>query len=790
MTALDVLPPGAGARGRADGFADSLVGPAASRRLLTDRIIQTFELWGYGFIATPLIEPLDTISAGVGEAQQSRLFRFMDADGAMLALVGERTVSVARVVATQLHDGPFPLRLCYAGPVLRNQALNTGRRRETPAGGMRADRRRGLAADAECIALAAAALERGGVQHVQVDVGHAAFIPALLEFAGLDGPRVTRCSRRSHGVTWSRSSRRSRAPTRQTPSAACCSRFRRCAAAGTSSTPLGVASAARRPRRALQELAQLWDLLDAHAITDRVHLDLGAVRDWDYYTGRPSRCSASTRGSRSAPADGTTRCWRASGPIFAATGFVLHIDRCHDSISRQGRARRDARVLRVSWDAGAEARRARRGAAAARARCDMRVRPRRGWRWRRARERRRACGGRRRVREMHGSADAAVDALTGHVVTGLRVALPGGTLLDGACELLDAAGVARLDPRASTAISASAMAASRLRQGAPDRRPGVRRDGRVRLRDRRQGRALGEHARCYELADLRLRRVPPGACGASRLRDRRVDTWPVVPARRDQVPGVGSAVLRRTIPQRVDHQAARLGRARPGDRARGLRARHHRDRRTMAANDLVEVAEAGSSTARSSPTTLRSRLATRSSARSRRHCGELRQHGAARAPHDHPRSRAWMPAGFRAVIREREREGFGAPGLDAATARGSATSSVAPSHRGRRCARSSPTFARVAMWRSANGRAASTASTCATRVSRVRALAAAWDDLDHPVRNALTAAAQRLREFHALQLDITDRGAGGAWLHPVPLSRAAAMCRAAAPPIRARCSCR
>ena len=65
MTGLDALPPGASVRGRADGFADYLVGPAARRRLLTDRFIETFEAWGYGFMATPLIEPLDTIAAGV-----------------------------------------------------------------------------------------------------------------------------------------------------------------------------------------------------------------------------------------------------------------------------------------------------------------------------------------------------------------------------------------------------------------------------------------------------------------------------------------------------------------------------------------------------------------------------------------------------------------------------------------------------------------------------------------------------------------------------------------------------
>jgi histidinol dehydrogenase len=48
---------------------------------------------------------------------------------------------------------------------------------------------------------------------------------------------------------------------------------------------------------------------------------------------------------------------------------------------------------------------------------------------------------------------------------------------------------------------------------------------------------------------------------------------------------------------------------------------------------------------------------------------------------------------------------------------------------------------------------------------------AAWQGLEQPLRNGLAAAAQRLREFHSLQVDVLDRGAGGAWLHPVPLGR-------------------
>ena len=127
---------------------------------------------------------------------------------------------------------------------------------------------------------------------------------------------------------------------------------------------------------------------------------------------------------------------------------------------------------------------------------------------------------------------------------------------------------------------------------------------------------------------------------------------------------------------------------------------------------------------------------------------------------------------FRAVTRERELEGFGGPVLDAATAQ-----------------RLGDVFGRTVTPREgvreiiadvrARGDAALREWT--HRIDGIdvelphveaSALARAWDELDHAVRNALTAAAQRLREFHALQVDVLDRGAGGAWLHPVPLSRA------------------
>jgi ATP phosphoribosyltransferase regulatory subunit len=355
MTGLDALPPGASVRGRADGFADYLVGPASRRRLIADRFIEAFEAWGYGYMVTPLIEPLDTIAAGVGGARQSSLFRFMDADGALLALVGERTVSVARVVATQLHGGPFPLRLCYAGPVLRNQALNAGRRRESLQAGCELIGADGLAADAECIALAAAALERGGVEHIQVDVGHADFIPGLLDSAGLDATAreevLAALARRDLVAVESALEGTDAADAERRlllafPTLRGGREILDTAAGGLRG---------ERPHRALEELAQLWDLLDAHAITDRVHLDLGAVRDWDYYTGPTFEVFSVDSGFALGSGGRYDALLSRFGTPLPATGFVLHVDRCHDSIARRAGASPEPMVLHVSWERDAHA---------------------------------------------------------------------------------------------------------------------------------------------------------------------------------------------------------------------------------------------------------------------------------------------------------------------------------------------------------------------------------------------------------------------------------------------------
>ena len=88
-----------------------------------------FKQWLY--FVSPLVESMEVLDAGLGLEQRRRLFKFTDARGDVLALVGERTVPVARLVAGKLRSAALPLRLCYAGPVLSTDEARFQQRRET-----------------------------------------------------------------------------------------------------------------------------------------------------------------------------------------------------------------------------------------------------------------------------------------------------------------------------------------------------------------------------------------------------------------------------------------------------------------------------------------------------------------------------------------------------------------------------------------------------------------------------------------------------------------------------------
>ncbi|WP_051412259.1 ATP phosphoribosyltransferase regulatory subunit [Halonatronum saccharophilum] len=170
---------------RPEGTKDYLPQVAIKKRYIEDSLYQTFKGWGYREIITPTFEHYDILSAGT-EGLQTKIYKFFDRKGQILALRPEMTASIARAVATKLKDEPLPLRLSYQSNVFRYEKPRAGRYREFSQGGIELFGVGSPMGDAEVIAIAAKALEGSGLKNFKIDIGDVDYFTGIMREGKLD----------------------------------------------------------------------------------------------------------------------------------------------------------------------------------------------------------------------------------------------------------------------------------------------------------------------------------------------------------------------------------------------------------------------------------------------------------------------------------------------------------------------------------------------------------------------------------------------------------------------------
>ena len=321
-------------------------------RATQEAVLAEMRRWGYRYVVTPTLESLDVLALGLEEGQRRRLFKLTDADGSLLAVVGERTVPVARLAAGKLRAAPLPLRLCYAGPVLTNDPGRFTRRREAYQVGAELIGAAGPVADAEVIALAVRCLDSSGMRGYQVDVGHAEFFQGLLD--GLDLPAELKSGiRAALGARDFVALERllERTPLRSAEHELLL-RFPALRGGGDILDAAGKLVRNRRSERALEELSRVHSLLAAHGLGGTVCLDLGAIRDFDYYTGVIFEGYGQDLGRPLAQGGRYDRLLERFGRPAPATGFIVHLDLVGEVLERaQGAPELNRLDAAVTWSA-------------------------------------------------------------------------------------------------------------------------------------------------------------------------------------------------------------------------------------------------------------------------------------------------------------------------------------------------------------------------------------------------------------------------------------------------------
>jgi ATP phosphoribosyltransferase regulatory subunit len=169
-----------------DQIADVLPSEARHIEELRRLFLDTARGYGYELVMPPLLEHLESLLTGTGEALGLQTFKLIDQlSGRTLGLRADTTPQVARIDAHLLNRRGVA-RLCYCGPVLHTRADRPHATREPLQFGAEIYGHPGLEADLEAQLLALEGLRAAGVTELGVDMADVRIVNSLLAGARLN----------------------------------------------------------------------------------------------------------------------------------------------------------------------------------------------------------------------------------------------------------------------------------------------------------------------------------------------------------------------------------------------------------------------------------------------------------------------------------------------------------------------------------------------------------------------------------------------------------------------------
>ncbi|MFD0667312.1 ATP phosphoribosyltransferase regulatory subunit [Ramlibacter sp. MAHUQ-53] len=282
-----------------DHIADVLPSEARHIEELRRELLDTARSYGYELVMPPLLEHLESLLTGTGEALDLQTFKLVDQlSGRMMGLRADTTPQVARIDA-HLLNRPGVTRLCYCGPVLHTRPDRPHATREPLQFGAEIYGHAGLEADLEALALALDCLRATQVVGPSVDLADARIVRALLAGVNADAATLVRV----HAALAAKDSSELAALTRAFPEA---SRegLRALVSLYGDAAVLGEAVKALPPLPEIRQALDNLRWLAGHVEGARVSFDLGDVRGYSYYTGArfaiyvPGASDALVRGGR------------------------------------------------------------------------------------------------------------------------------------------------------------------------------------------------------------------------------------------------------------------------------------------------------------------------------------------------------------------------------------------------------------------------------------------------------------------------------------------------------------
>ena len=321
------------------GTRDLMPQEAQEKRRVEAALSDLFRHWGYDEVVTPVIEYLDTLTIGNGRCLEPQMFKLLAKDNRTLALRHEMTTPIARLVASRMKEEALPLKLSYISNVFRSEQAQAGRQCEFNQGGVELVGTNAVAADAEIIALAIEGIKAAGLADFQVCLGQVDFINGMmrqLHFTKSQQERVTHALEHHDLVHLAAIVEETDLPA--------------AAKEGMKKIPIlhgreeilqEAYSIAlnEQGRRALDNLSEIYRLLQEYGVAEYVCFDLGVIRNLNYYTGMVFEAYAPGMGYPICGGGRYDQLLAGFGNACPATGFALGIERLLLAKERQNSER-------------------------------------------------------------------------------------------------------------------------------------------------------------------------------------------------------------------------------------------------------------------------------------------------------------------------------------------------------------------------------------------------------------------------------------------------------------------
>ncbi len=327
-----------------DHIADVLPSEARHIEELRRELLDTARGYGYELVMPPLLEHLESLLTGTGEALDLQTFKLVDQlSGRMMGLRADTTPQVARIDAHLLNRKGLA-RLCYCGPVAHTRPDRAHATREPLQFGAEIYGHGGLEADLEILLLALDSLTAVQAGDLCVDLGDARIVRALLQDAAVPASTLARI----HAALTTKDSGELAALTHGMPAA---DRAALLALPGLYGDIQVLDEAERllpaKPavRQAIAELRQLARHLGGRA---RLSFDLADLRGYAYYSGMRFAIYAEQAGDALARGGRYDEVGAVFGRNRPAVGFSLDIKQLVGSVS----ARPLRAAIRAPWGEG------------------------------------------------------------------------------------------------------------------------------------------------------------------------------------------------------------------------------------------------------------------------------------------------------------------------------------------------------------------------------------------------------------------------------------------------------